>query len=86
MARIPVKYDDLIAIRTQLISDIQSSLTDNERKFLLSIKTGQPDYSLMLFKHLDQLSALQWKLLNIRRMSKLKHQKMLNSLQKILEL
>lgn len=86
MTRTPAKYDDLIATRSQLIIDIQNFLTDNERKFLLSVKLGEPDYSLMPFKHLDQLSALQWKLFNIRKMSKSKHKEMLNLLRNLLKI
>ncbi len=56
----------------------------NERKFLLSIKTGQPDYSLMPFDNLADLPALKWKLINIQKMDKNKHARMLDELKSVL--
>lgn len=79
-----INYDELVEVRSRLVKDINQSLTNNERQFLLSIKKGEPDYSLMPFENLEQLPALQWKLINIRKMDKAKHKVMLNKLREAL--
>ncbi|HEX23280.1 MAG TPA: hypothetical protein ENH21_07600 [Chromatiales bacterium] len=68
-----IELDELEAARKQLFSWVRTALTENERKFLLSIKQGEPDWSLMPFDHIQELPAIQWKLRNIKRMSELTH-------------
>jgi len=81
----PITYDQLMQVREQLVTDINQTLTSNERCFLLSVKQGEPNYSLMPFDHLEQLPALQWKLINVRKMEKTKHASMLNKLKAVLD-
>ncbi len=61
-------------------------MTENDKKFLLSIKQGQPDWDLMPVAGIDQLPAIQWKLVNIRKMDKKKQIQSLEKLQAALEL
>jgi predicted nucleotidyltransferase component of viral defense system len=75
-----VEYDELVAVREQLVRSINNAMTENERRFLLSIKQGQPDWELMPVACIGQLPAIQWKLINIRKMDK---DKQLASLQKL---
>jgi predicted nucleotidyltransferase component of viral defense system len=82
----PVSYDELVQVRERLIRDINQRLTTEERRFLLSVKEGEPDYSLMLFKHLEQLPALQWKVINVRKMEKNKRRDALNKLRAALDI
>lgn len=86
MALEPISYNELIDAREMLIKDISNHLTENERLFLLSIKRGAPEWNLMPFKHLDQLPALQWKILNIKKMDKKKRQLLVDKLKKTLDL
>lgn len=81
----PVSLNELIDVREKLMKELLVSLTKDERKFLLSIKQGEPDYSLLPFKHLDQLPALKWKIINVRKMDKKKHTMMLDKLRETLE-
>jgi predicted nucleotidyltransferase component of viral defense system len=84
MTRIPIKYDELVAARSRLLHDILNRLTEKEKQFLLSLKMGKPDYTLMPYPHLDQLPALRWKLLNIQKIDRVKQQKMIDELEKLL--
>lgn len=81
-----VPIDELINARDILFKTLRTSLTDNERKFLLSVKLGEPDYSLMSFANLQLLPALQWKILNVAKMDKKKKMLMLNNLREVLEI
>lgn len=81
-----VEYEELVAIRDRLIETIRNTMTENEKKFLLSIKQGQPDWDLMPVAGIDQLPAIQWKLINVRRMKKEKQAEALQKLQSALGL
>lgn len=81
-----VEYDELVAIRDRLIETIKKTMTESEKKFLLSIKQGQPDWDLMPVAGIDQLPAIQWKLINIRKMKKEKQAESLQKLQSALGL
>ncbi len=49
MTEEPAELADLEAARTQLFEWAASALTENERRFLLSIKHGKTDRSLLPF-------------------------------------
>ena len=85
MTEKPVSLAALLNVREELIKVINQRLSNSERDFILSVKKGVPDYSLMPFDHLEDLPALKWKLLNIRNMDKEKHQAMLKKLTVVLE-
>lgn len=65
MARESVAFAELEEIAVKLPARVRNMLTDAERRFLLSIKQGEPDWSLLPIPHLQELPALQWKLRNI---------------------
>ena len=75
-----VQYDELVAVRDRLIESINEAMTENEKKFLLSIKQGEPDWDHMQVAGIDQLPAIQWKLLNFRKIKKEKHAESLQKL------
>jgi predicted nucleotidyltransferase component of viral defense system len=81
-----VTFSSLVETRKQLIGTIQNQLTSNEREFLLSLKQGEPKYTLLPYANLDTLPALQWKLLNIRKMDPEKHALMIEKLSDVLKL
>jgi hypothetical protein len=43
-------------------------LSTSHREFLLSLVRAEPAWELMPFNHLQYLPALQWKLLNLRKL------------------
>jgi hypothetical protein len=66
MTTIPFTYDDFEATRKQLNVEIHKSLTDHEKKFLGSFKSGEPEWGLIPIDNLQNLPAVKWKLQNIR--------------------
>lgn len=81
-----IDLDTLLDTRETLINTINEILEEDERKFLVSIKEGRPDWTLIPLEGIEQLPALQWKLQNIRKMDSKKHNKMLNKLKETLGL
>jgi hypothetical protein len=86
MANQEVTLDELEEIRDKLFKAIPACLTADERRFILSIKKGEPEWDLLPIKGIDKLPAIQWKLLNIKKMSSKNHVTSINRLRKILEI
>jgi len=85
MVRTPIVYDELLSTRKNLVEIIRMVLTESERRFLLSLKTGSPDWGLLGTPHVQMLPAVQWKLLNIRKMDAAKRDEQLGLLREILD-
>jgi len=51
MADIPFSYDDYERTRIQLVGEIQSKLTNDDRLFLMSFKEGKPDWEKLPVKN-----------------------------------
>jgi predicted nucleotidyltransferase component of viral defense system len=80
MTNYHMEIDELLQAREKLIKTINATLTQNEKRFLISVKQGTPNYQLMEFEHLDKLPALAWKIININRMHSEKKDIMLRKL------
>ena len=80
---IPVAF--LCQARERLVNLIRQELDKDEKRFLLSMKQGEPEWDILGIKHLKELPALQWKLQNIRRMEKRKQADALGKLQRVLD-
>lgn len=65
----PVTVGQLSSARAEMISAIHRSLGDGHRRFLLSIKRGEPEWDAFGLEGLDRLPAIQWKLRNVKEMS-----------------
>jgi len=62
----PFTYENFEHTRTQLIYEVRKSLTNNDKKFFLSFKKGEPQWELFPMKELKDLPAVKWKLQNIQ--------------------
>lgn len=79
-----VEYDELVAVRDRLVESIHNTLTENEKRFLLSLKQGQPEWERLPVPGVDQLPGVQWKLINIRKMETKKRAEAIRKLQSVL--
>ncbi|MDN5872003.1 MAG: nucleotidyl transferase AbiEii/AbiGii toxin family protein [Nitrococcus sp.] len=61
----PVPLDALLAARERLVRELQQGLDKNERRFLLSLAAGAPEWPLLGIAHLEQLPGVRWKLHNL---------------------
>jgi len=82
----PVDLKQLVETRDKLLHLIHKGLTLSEKKFLLSLKDGEPDWNLLGLLGIERLPGLLWKLQNIRQMNDKKRQEQSSRLQKVLEL
>jgi predicted nucleotidyltransferase component of viral defense system len=82
----PVALESLIETRKNMIHLLNSAMTESERRFLLSFKSKDPDWSLLGVGGVSELPAVRWKLINLRNMPVEKHQQMLQLLTAVLKL
>lgn len=68
MTRDEVPVQALCETRETLVSRIREELDADEKRFLVSMKHGEPQWDVLGIAHLREMPALQWKLQNIRRM------------------
>jgi predicted nucleotidyltransferase component of viral defense system len=66
----PVPLDALLAARERMVRELQQGLDDNERRFLLSLVAGAPDWSPLNIAHLEHLTGIRWKLHNLAHLQK----------------
>ena len=84
MTSVPVSIDELHDTRQQLFAMIPGILSDDKKQFLLSLKKGEPNWSLLPVGHIDKLPSIQWKLHNIRKLDEKKRKDQLQKLEKVL--
>lgn len=65
----PVELKQLLDTRERLINDLQQNLNTDERRFLISMVNAAPEWALLGVQHVEQLPALQWKLLNLQKLA-----------------
>jgi predicted nucleotidyltransferase component of viral defense system len=68
MTRQHLTLEELEATREQLLSRLKTLMTARDKAFLISIKHGQPDWTLFAHPEVAALPAVQWKLQNVRKM------------------
>lgn len=85
MASEELACEDLEKTRENLVSMIARELTLPERQFIVSVKQGAPQWDLIGLEGVQNLPAVQWKLLNIGRMAPAKHQQALRKLRDYLD-
>jgi len=84
MAKMHVSVEELEKSRERLIFELHDGFTDDEKRFLLSFKSLEPDWLLLRLDGIKDLPAVKWKLLNLEKMSKDKHKRALEELRKAL--
>jgi len=86
LSNIPILLSDLLETRADVIKTIKNALTTEERHFLISIKSGEPDWTLLDIPQLAQLPGIKWKLQNVRKMGANKRQLSVDKLKNILDI
>jgi predicted nucleotidyltransferase component of viral defense system len=87
MTEVSIPLVQLEEARENLIHQINSQMTDNEKKFLLSFKSKAPDWNLLEMENINviaNLPSVLWKMINLEKMSVRKHKEAFNKLKSIL--
>jgi len=84
---LPFTYVDYEKTRLDLIKRVQSLLDEDDKRFLISFKEGNPDWIIGSFHEFVDYPSVRWKLQNIltlRSNNPVKHQLQLNALMQAL--
>ena len=76
----------LLKRRERAIETLKKDLTDDEKTFLVSVKSGQPNWEVMGIEGIENLPAIQWKVANVRKIGLKKRGELLEKLTKPLGL
>ena len=84
MSNVKIEFKDLIETRETMIAMIQKILTENDKKFLLSFKSLNPEWSYLGIPGVENLPAVKWKLLNLEKVNNKKKDELFKRLEKFL--
>ncbi len=84
MAGRQVGLEELESVQESLAPALVDALDGEERTFLLSMKSGEPDWNVLGIEGLERMPALQWKLINIRKMDADKREAQFDKLRELL--
>lgn len=68
MADIPFSYEDFEKTREELVELVHSSLSNEDRAFILSFKELHPIWELLPVRNAKDLPAVRWKIQNLKRL------------------
>jgi predicted nucleotidyltransferase component of viral defense system len=80
-----VALDDLLKTREDLIKEIVGKMPEQHKRFLISVKKGEIDWSLLDLPGVEDLPAVRWKLENLAKLSADRRAQLLNGLNQALE-
>lgn len=84
MSNVDFTYSDYEKTRERLLNALMSKLTDVDKRFLLSVKNLEPDWSIYKF---DVFPGIRWKLQNIEKLKEtnpVKYRRMIEKLHGVL--
>jgi hypothetical protein len=84
MAEGDITQEDLVAARDKIHRLLLTDLTQSERRFLVSMKEGAPDWDAVGVPGIENLPGIAWKLKNIRAMNVKKREESLDRLKRVL--
>jgi predicted nucleotidyltransferase component of viral defense system len=84
MTEAPVTLDELLQAREDVIVSIVGNMPANHRRFLMSIKSGEPDWALLDLPGAEALPAVRWRLENLAKLGQAKRSALLARLADVL--
>ena len=76
----PVTLDELLQAREDLIHEIVGKMPEPHRRFLISVKRGEPDWDLLVLPGAKDLPAVRWKIENLAKLGTDKRAQLLKNL------
>ncbi len=81
MTSLDVSYITLEETRDQIFAIIKNSFTDQDKRFLISFKKGEPMWDLFPVRNAQDFPSIKWKLHNIQNMSSQKRAELIKKLE-----
>jgi predicted nucleotidyltransferase component of viral defense system len=80
MTERPVTIEELLKAREELINNVVGQMPTEHRRFLMSVKRGEPDWALLGLPDAETLPAVRWRLENLAKLSDEKRAQLLRGL------
>jgi predicted nucleotidyltransferase component of viral defense system len=81
-----VTLDELLKVRENLITEIVEKMPEQHKRFLVSVKRGEPNWDLLDLLGAKDLPAVRWRLENLARLSTDKRADLLKRLIAVLKI
>ena len=85
MTDAPVTLDELLKAREELIANIVGQMPADHRRFLLSVKRGEPQWALLGLPGVETLPAVRWRLGNLAKLDERKRSALIEKLREVLQ-
>lgn len=66
----PVSLESMLAVRERMMDELRHGLDADERRFLLSLVSGEPEWAALAIPHLEHLPGIRWKLHNLSKLKR----------------
>ena len=83
MTDIPFIYEEFEQTRAKLIADVNALMTQDDKAFLLSFESAEPDWNKFEFGYFQDYPSVKWKLQNLLRLSSTNPDKMKSEVKKL---
>ena len=83
MTDILFTYEEFEDTRAKLVSDVNSLMIEEDKKFLISFESGLPEWNGYEFEYFRDYPSVQWKLLNLKKLSKQNLHKLQEEVEKL---
>ena len=80
----PVSIEELTTARETLIRTVVAEMSEPHRRFLISFKRGEPDWSLLGVPGASDLPAVRWRQHNLDTLGKEEREKLASQLERVL--
>jgi hypothetical protein len=84
MTENPVALDELLQAREDLIRAVVGDMPANHRRFLITVKRGEPKWALLDVPNAEALPAVRWRLQNLAKLDATKRAAFLSRLGEVL--
>ena len=81
----PVPLEVLYETREALVADIVGNMPDHHKQFLLGFEMGEPDWDLLEVPHAKNLPAVEWRMINLAKVSAQRRSELVGQLEAALE-
>ncbi len=68
MTDTPFSYEEFEQTRDKLIRDVNALMTSEDKAFLLSFESAEPDWDHFEFEHFQNYPSVKWKLQNLQKL------------------
>lgn len=83
MTDTPFVYEEFEQTRAKLIADVNALITQDDKAFLLSFESAEPDWSRFEFGYFQDYPSVKWKLQNLLRLKATNPDKMKSEVKKL---